>query len=66
MLLIKKTSKKETKNIKLIFDAELLARVEKYCSFGGIEINDFFAQAAEYIFRKDKEFKKFEAEQSKK
>jgi len=52
--------------MKLIFDAELLARVEKYCSFGGIEINDFFAQAAEYVFRKDKEFKKFEVEQSKK
>ena len=66
MLLIKKTSKKEIKNMKLIFDAELLARVEKYCNLGGIEINDFFAQAAEHVFKKDKEFRKFEAEQSKK
>lgn len=66
MLLIKKTSKKESEKLKLTIDAELLARVQKYCDLGEIEINDFFVQAAEYILRKDKEFRKYEEGKGKK
>lgn len=66
MLLIKKTSKKESEKLKLTVDAELLARVQKYCDLGEIEVNDFFVQAAEYILKKDKEFRKYEEGKGKK
>lgn len=66
MLLIKKTSKKESEKLKLTVDVELLARVKKYCDLGEIEVNDFFVQAAEYILRKDKEFRKHEEGKGKK
>ena len=55
MAILQPSTTKKTK-IKLMIDESLLSQIKEYCEWGKIEEEDFFAQAANYIFKKDKEW----------
>lgn len=58
MTLLKPKSFKKTQ-LKLGLSQGLLAEIENYCQFAGIDKpSDFFVQAAEYILENDKDWKK--------
>lgn len=56
------TAKKQTnkEKIKLEIDQEILLKINKYCEWVGISnIDQFFEDAATYIFSKDKDWNKY-------
>jgi hypothetical protein len=58
LLSAKKISGKE--KIKLEIDQEICSQITKYCEWSGIaSIDDFFEEAAIYIFSKDKDWGKY-------
>ncbi|MBN9230961.1 MAG: hypothetical protein BGO90_15200 [Legionella sp. 40-6] len=57
LLTAKKINSKE--KIKVEIDHDIFTKISKYCEWSGIAtINDFFEEAATYIFSKDKEWNK--------
>lgn len=58
LLSAKKISNK--KKIKLEIDQEIYSNITKYCEWSGIaSLDDFFEEAATYIFAKDKDWGKY-------
>lgn len=60
MPIIKSSNTKKSQKIKLIIDHELLDEIRKYCSWAKVENeNVFFIQAAEFVLKKDSDWKKY-------
>lgn len=60
MPIIKSINTKKSQKIKLIISQELLDEIRKYCSWAKVENeNTFFIQAAEFILKKDSDWKKY-------
>jgi len=55
MAILQPSINKKTK-VKLIIDETLLSQIKQYCKWANLEEEDFFTQAANYIFKKDKEW----------
>lgn len=56
MSLIKPTSS-EKERVKLLINSDILKDVKEYCEWAKTNENDFFEQAAKFIFNKDREWK---------
>ena len=55
-------SESEVKNIK--GKANLLKEIKEYCEWASVSIDSFFEQSAEFILKKDTEWKKFKKNKS--
>lgn len=58
-----KPSKKESKTqIRINIDSKIVDTAKAYCDFAGIKkIDEFFEQAAEFVMKKDRDWKKQDA-----
>ena len=57
MPLLKSTKFTEPATLKISFDKDLIANINQYCEWADIKnINEFFTQAAQLVFNKDKEW----------
>lgn len=52
-------TKKLVKVDKFSIDSSLLEEVKEYCKWASVDIGIFFEQAAEFILKKDLEWKKY-------
>jgi len=56
MAILQPSTNKKTK-VKLMIDESLANQIDQYCKWAKFEeIEDFFTQAANYVFKKDKEW----------
>jgi len=63
MPLISSKKKSVIQNIKLSIESDILEEIKIYNEFAKIaSIDDFFAEAAKYIFDNDKDWKKYKKE----
>ena len=59
MPIIKSDKSKKTEKVKFIVDSSLLSEINDYCKWAKVDdIGVFFAQAAEFVLKKDKDWKK--------
>lgn len=57
MPIIKAKKKIEKEQIRISLDTSLIAKIKKYCEWAGVQkTDDFFEQAAEFVFSKDKDW----------
>jgi len=58
MALLKPKNKTDREQIRINIDATVAKLARAYCDFAGIKkIDEFFEQAAEFILKKDKQWK---------
>jgi hypothetical protein len=59
MPIIKSDKSKETEKVKFLINSSVLSEIKEYCTWTSIEdLGVFFEQAAEFILKKDMEWKK--------
>lgn len=59
MALLTPSAKAEKIQIRINVDANTVERAKTYCNFVGIKkIDEFFEKAAEFVMKKDKDWKK--------
>ena len=57
MAIIKATPKQEKEQVRINIDKELYNTIKKYCDWAAVKkMDEFFEQAAEFVFSKDKEW----------
>ena len=62
MALLKPSSKSDKTQIKINIDSNTIDKAKAYCDFAGIKkIDEFFEKAAEFVMKKDRDWKKQEA-----
>jgi hypothetical protein len=60
MAIIKNRNNQQKQLVKVKINSGILTQVEQYCEWSGIfDLGYFFEEAAEYIFRKDVEWRQF-------
>ncbi len=66
MPIIKSDKSKEMEKVKFLINSALFAEVKEYCSWASVEdIGIFFEQAADFILKKDKEWRKYNKDKLK-
>jgi len=64
MPLLKPTIEIKNTTLKITINQGIISKIESYCKWSEIEkVDQFFEQAAELVFSKDSDWKKFETEQ---
>lgn len=67
MPIIKAKQKQEKEQIRVSIEKGVLEKIKQYCEWAGIsKQDDFFEQAAEFVFSKDKGWQALSGGQSKK
>ena len=56
MPIIKASGKIEKEQVRISIDKSVLEKVKQYCAWADVKYDDFFAQAAEFVMSKDKEW----------
>lgn len=65
MPIIKSDKNKKFEKIKFSINSSMLAEIKEYCKWASVnDIGMFFEQAAEFILKKDKEWKKHKKNKS--
>jgi hypothetical protein len=60
MPIIQSDKSKEIEKIKFYVSSSLLSEIKEYCTWASIEdVGTFFEQAAEFVLKKDMEWKKY-------
>ncbi len=55
-----KPGKTKPEKVKFLMDSRIVSEVKDYCSWAKVDYPDlFFAQAAEFVLKKDVEWKKY-------
>ena len=49
---------------KFLINSNLLKEIKEYCEWASVSIDSFFEQSAEFILKKDTEWKKFKKNKS--
>ena len=64
MAILEATKRQQKQSVKVSLDENLLERINRYCQWSGIdELDSFIAQAAEFVFKKDKDWRAIEKTQ---
>ena len=59
MALLEASSKSDKTQIRINVDSNTVDRAKAYCDFAGIKkIDEFFEKAAEFVMKKDRDWKK--------
>lgn len=59
MALLKPSAKADKTQIRINIDSKLVDMAKSYCDFAGIKkIDEFFEKAAEFVMKKDRDWKK--------
>ena len=57
MAIIKATQKQEKEQIRISIDKEVFDTIKKYCDWANVKkMDEFFEQAAAFVFSKDKDW----------
>ena len=57
MPIIKATQKQEKEQVRISIDKGILDTIKKYCDWANVKkMDEFFEQAAEFVFSKDKDW----------
>lgn len=62
MALLKSSEKTRKKQLRINIQESIADEAKTYCDWANIsQLDDFFEQAAQYIFKKDKEWKQYKS-----
>ena len=60
MPLLKPAAKNDKEQLRVTLDKDMIQKIEQYCQWAGLKkIDDFVEQAADFVFKKDKEWLKY-------
>ena len=66
MALLQPTKQIQKQQLRIYTDKALIEEINQYCQWANLKkVDDFFEQAAEYILRKDKDWKSYQESQPK-
>lgn len=66
MALIQAKSAHKTEKVKLDIREDILSEIQEYCSWAGIDnLNFFIEEAAQFVFAKDTDWKRFKKAETK-